>query len=315
MNTSNKIDYSIIIPVYYNEGMLKATMDSLKKEVIEANRDYNCEIIFVDDGSADGSLKELLEIKKSNSDIVKIIKFTRNFGQINAITAGFRFAEGKCVLAISADGQDPPELINDMLKYHFQDNYEVVLCTREGRDESFYRVITSKFFYFLMKSLAFPNMPAGGFDFFLLGKRALDVFLKNQDATPFIQGQILWMGFDTKKIEYKRRERKVGKSKWTFGKKITYLIDGILNYSYFPIRFISVIGLCVATLGFLYAVVVLVSKIVWGNPLKGWAPLMIVILVLCGTQMLMLGIIGEYLWRAFAQVKNRESYVIDRIYE
>jgi len=315
MNTNNKIDYSIIIPVYYNEGMLKNTMDSLKKEVIEVNPNYIGEVIFVDDGSGDGSLKELMEIKSSNPDIVKIIKFTRNFGQVNAIIAGFKSVKGKCVLAISADGQDPPELINDMLKYHFQDDYEVVLCTRKGRDESFYRVITSKFFYFLMKTLAFPNMPVGGFDFFLLGKRALDVFLKNQDATPFIQGQILWMGFDTKKIEYIRRERKVGKSKWTFGKKITYLIDGILNYSYFPIRFISVIGLCVATLGFLYAVVVLVSKIVWGNPLKGWAPLMIVILVLCGTQMLMLGIIGEYLWRAFAQVKNRESYVIDRIYE
>ena len=314
MNTDHKTDYSIIIPVYYNEGMLKNTIDSLKKEVIEANPDYKGEVIFVDDGSGDGSFNELLEIKKSNHDIVKIIKFTRNFGQVNGIIAGFKIANGECVLAISADGQDPPELINDMLKYHFEEKYEVVLCTRTSRDESFYRVITSKFFYFLMKTLAFPNMPVGGFDFFLLGKRALNVFLKNHDATPFIQGQILWMGFDTKKIEYQRRERKIGKSKWTFGKKITYLIDGILNYSYFPIRFISVIGLSVATLGFLYAAVVLISKVVWGNPLKGWAPLMIVILVLCGTQMLMLGIIGEYLWRAFAQVKNRELYVIDEIF-
>ena len=279
MNTDNKMDCSIIIPVYFNEGMLINTMESLKENVINVNN-YTYEIIFV----------------------------------VNAIIAGFEIAKGKCVLAISADGQDPPELINNMLKYHFEEKYDVVLCTRKSRDDSFYRIITSKFFYFLMKSLAFPDMPVGGFDFFLLGRHALNVFLKNQDATPFIQGQILWMGFDTKRIEYKRLSRKIGESKWTFRKKITYLIDGVLNYSYFPIRFISVIGLSVATLGFLYAVVVLISKIVWGNPLKGWAPLMIVILVLCGTQMLMLGIIGEYLWRAFAQVKNRELYVIDKIF-
>jgi dolichol-phosphate mannosyltransferase len=308
------IGYSIVIPVFYNEGSLTPTMDSIYNEVIRQNNDYSCEIIFVDDGSGDGSLLELLKIRSQYPDIVKIIKLTRNFGQGNALLAGFSYARGKCVVAMSADGQDPPALINDMLRAYFIEKYEVVACKREARDESFYRVITSKIFYSLMRKMAFPSLPTGGFDYFLLGRRSLDAFMRNVDKHPFIQGEILWLGFKTKYISYIRQKRAVGKSRWTLGKKITYFLDGLMSYSFAPIRMLSLIGAVIAIVGFIYALIIFLSKIIWDIPVIGWAPPMIVMLVLGGIQILMLGMIGEYLWRTLSQVRNRDFYIIDEVY-
>lgn len=309
------VDYSIVIPVYYNEGSLSLTIASLKSEVIDKNIALRCEIICVDDGSGDGSLAELLRLRKQYPKLVRVVKLTRNFGQVCALMAGFSIVRGRCIVVLSADGQDPPGLVNEMLKAHLDESMEIVICTREGRDESYYRRLTSKLFYWLMRKLSFPNMPGGGFDYLLLGRRALDVLLRNQEAHPFFQGQILWMGFKTKFIKYHRREREVGTSRWTFGKKVTALIDGVMSYSFMPIRFMSVAGVVVALLGFLYAIAIFVGKLVWGNPVPGMALLPILILVLGGFQLLTLGIIGEYLWRTLAQVRNRELYVIDEIYD
>jgi len=308
-------DYTIVIPVYYNAGSLFPTMDALYNEVIKQNGEYSCEVIFVDDGSGDSSLAELLSIRKEYPDIVKIIKLTRNFGQGNALLAGFSYAKGKCVVAISADGQDPPGLINDMLRAFFKENYEVVVCTREARDESFYRVITSKIFYSLMRRIAFPNMPTGGFDYFLMSRRALSIFFRNIDKHPFFQGGILWPGFKTKYISYVRRKRTIGSSRWTRGKKITYFLDGLMSYSFTPIRLISVIGIAIAFAGFIGALALALAKIIWGSPVLGWTSIIVAMLVLGGLQMIMLGIIGEYLWRTLSQVRNRDFYIIDVIYD
>jgi len=163
--------------------------------------------------------------------------------------------------------------------------------------------------------LTFPNMPEGGFDFVLMGEKALKIFLQNIDTAPFFQGQILWMGLTTKYIEYQRNKRTAGISRWTFAKKITYLIDGVLAYSFAPVRFISLLGILLSLLGFFYAVIVFFNKILLGNPVRGWTPLMIVVLVLGGFQMLMLGILGEYQWRVLAQVRNRAMYVIEAVYD
>ncbi len=312
---SPTIDYTVVIPVYFNEGSLATTLADLKTEVFERNPGLTGEVIFVDDGSGDNSLAELLELQRANPHLVRVIKLTRNFGQVNALFAGFERARGRCAIMLSADGQDPASLVSDMLKVHFEERYEIVACAREGRDESLDRVLTSKVFYWLMKRMSFPQMPLGGFDFVLLGRRALDVLLANPEAHPFLQGQILWPGFRTKFLTYRRLERKVGVSRWTFGRKLTYLIDGVLSYSFLPIRLISSIGIVVAFLGFLYAVAIFVIRLVWGLPVQGWAPIMIVVLLMGGLQMLMLGVIGEYIWRTLAQARQRPLYVIDEIYE
>lgn len=309
------VDLSIIIPVYYNEGLVRTTFESLVREVIEYRPEYTYEVILIDDGSGDGSLNELIGIQQDYPDIARVIKLTRNFGQVSALLAGFAHSQGRAIVAISADGQEPPHLINEMLDAHMQEGYQVVLCKREGRDESAYRVYTSKVFYWLIRTLSFSNMPPGGFDFFLLSRRALDVLLENEEVHPFLQGQILWMGFTPKFIAYHRLDRKLGESRWTFGKKLTYLIDGVLGYSYFPMRIMSIAGIGAAVLGFLYALVVFVFGVLVGNPVKGWAPLMIVTLVMGGMQMLMLGIIGEYLWRTLAQARQRAPYIIETIYQ
>jgi dolichol-phosphate mannosyltransferase len=309
------IDCTIVIPVYFNQGSLRRTTACLQNDVLNANPHLRFEIIFVDDGSGDGSLQELLDIRQENPELVRIIKFTRNFGQVSAVMAGFAHAHGQCVVMMSADGQDPAALINDMLAAHLKGDYEIVVCTREGRDESAYRIWTSKIFYKLMRKLSFPNMPEGGFDFVLLGRRPLDVLLRHNEAHLFLQGQMLWTGFPIKFIGYQRRTREVGKSRWTLGKKLTYLIDGVLSYSFLPIRLASLAGFCLALLGFFYAVVVFAARVAWGHPVEGWTPLMIIVLVIGGVQLLMLGMIGEYVWRTLAQVRNRDRYIIDHIYE
>jgi glycosyltransferase involved in cell wall biosynthesis len=309
------VDLSVVIPVYFNEGSLRSTFEKLRDEVFSQKPALRAEVVFVDDGSGDGSFEELQRLRQDFPDTIRVIKLTRNFGQVSALLAGFRKARGKCIVAMSADGQDPVGLINQMLAAHLSEGYEIVVCTREGRDESAYRVLTSRLFYSMMRKLSFANMPAGGFDFVLLGRRALDALLRNREAHPFLQGQILWTGFRTKFIGYRRKEREVGASRWTFGKKLTYLIDGVLSYSFVPIRLMSIAGSVIALLGFIWASIIVLNRYLWGNPIPGWSALMFVVLVLAGIQLLMLGIIGEYLWRTLAQVRNREPYVIDTILE
>lgn len=310
-----QIDCSIVVPVYYNEGSLSHMMESILDEVIKRNPQFSYEIIFVDDGSGDGSMNELIDIWKSNPKMVKVVKLSRNFGQISALMAGFSQAKGKCVIAMCADGQDPASLVNDMLKAYLEEGFEIVVCQRRKRVDSTYRIITSRIFYGLIKKLTFPNLPVGGFDFFLLGERSIEIILRNREQNPFIQGQVLWLGFKTKFIEYERMKRVTGKSRWTFARKLTYLIDAVMSYSFFPIRLMSYTGVMLALMGFLYALIVLFTKLFLGNPIAGWAPLMIVILVVGGFQMVMLGVIGEYLWRVLSQVRKRDLYVIDKIYD
>ncbi len=303
---------SIIIPVYFNAQSIEKTILKIKQEVIEKNKDYTFEIICIDDGSGDNSYQILLEIQKKDKDLVKVIKFTRNFGQVQAIFAGYEASSGACVVNISADLQDPPELMNEMISNFFIQNIPIVIGIRIDRDESFYRKFTSQIFYKLMQKLSFSNMPIGGFDYALLSKEVVKVILANKEANPFWQGQILWSGFPIKFIPYIRRERAEGKSRWTFGKKIKYLIDGVLAYSYFPLRAISVLGGLLFLMGVVYSIII-VFQYYWGNvPFKGWTPIMILILLLFGIVLLMLGIIGEYLWRVLDQVRGRAGYLIEK---
>jgi polyisoprenyl-phosphate glycosyltransferase len=307
-----KIDYSIIIPVYCNEGSLTALYKRILSDVVKQNLSKSYEIIFIDDGSYDNSFEELNQLRQQDIEHIKLIKFTRNFGQGAAITAGYQYASGQCIINISADLQDPPSLINIMLEKYFKEKYEIVICYRESRDETFFRTITSKMFYKTINKLNFQKMPIGGFDFALISHRVKELMTK-PEANPFWQGQILWTGYNIKFIPYKRAKREIGESKWTTSKKIKYLIDGIMAYSYFPLRIMSATGLMTAMLGFLYAVIIFLARIFGSIPIKGFAPLMIITLLLSGTQMLMLGIIGEYLWRVLDQVRNRPQFLIEKI--
>jgi len=311
---SVNVDCSIVIPVYYNEGSLTKTFHALREKVFLAHPQLTFETIFVDDGSGDDSYAELVKLREAHRGLVRIIKLTRNFGQPAARLAGLRASRGRAVVHLTSDGQDPPELIGDMLR-EYQKGSEIVIGNRIGRDEGFWRVMTSRLFYGLMRRLSFPNMPAGGFDYVLVGRRALDVILANQDASPFFQGQVLWSGFRPAFVPYRRNRREIGRSRWTLGKKIKLLIDGVFGYSFLPIRAISLIGLLSALGGFALAAAIVLRKLLHGTTVPGWAGIVIVMLVLGGVQMLMLGVIGEYLWRGLAESRRRDLYVIETIDE
>lgn len=308
-------DYTIVIPVYCNSGSLAATHGQLREKVVERNPQWRGEILFVDDGSTDDSLEQLVAIQGKDPGLVRVIKLTRNFGQLAAILAGYGCARGKCIIAISADLQDPPELINDMLKHHFQDGFHIVIGTRAERKESAYRALTSRLFYGLMRKMITEKLPSGGYDYFLVSDTVKDMILQSNEKNSFMQAQILLLGFEPKFLPYQRKKREVGKSRWSLSKKIKYTIDSILSYSYLPLRLMSLFGIFCALAGFIYAGVVFIAKLSGDVPVKGWAPTMIMILVLSGLQMLMLGIIGEYLWRVLDQVRDRKQFIIEKIYE
>lgn len=306
------VDVSILIPVYFNESSIEKTISTIKKEVIQVNKDLKFEIICVDDGSKDSSFKVLEKLYLSNRSLIKVIKLTRNFGQIYAWLAGYEMSTGKCVINISADLQDPPELMNEMINEFFNKNIEIVIGTRKDRDESYFRKKTSALFYKLIRKLSFQEMPYGGFDYALLSNRVVKIMLNNQEPDYFWQGQILWTGLPVKFIPYSRQARELGKSKWTFAKKIKYLVDGVISYSIYPIRFMSILGLIVFIGGLVYAGIISVLYFTGDIPYKGWAPIMILILLLFGLVFLMLGIIGEYLWRVLEQSRNRQLFIVEK---
>jgi dolichol-phosphate mannosyltransferase len=305
---------SIIIPIYFNEENIPVTYRALLAEVSKFKEKYNYEFIFVDDGSQDKSFEELCKIHRQNPDCIKIVKLTRNFGQVSAIQAGFKFASGEAIIVISADLQDPPELIHKFI-YEWNQGYSIVLAARVGRKDDLLSKLYSKIFYTLMKKYSLSALPTGGFDYFLISRKVRNLILSMREKNSFIQGQILWTGFPTKIIPYQRLERKIGRSRWTTGKKIKYFIDGFVTFSYFPIRFISCFGISVSLLGFLYAGLILILKIIKKIPVEGWTPLMVVILIIGGIQMLSLGIIGEYLWRAYEETRKRPSFIVEKVIE
>lgn len=312
---NKEISCSIVIPVYCNELNVEPTFSKIYEDVIIKNPHLTFEVIFVDDGSYDNSLEKLVKLKNANEGLIKIIKLTRNFGQVNAIYAGYSKARGKCIINISADLQDSPELINEMFRYYYEEKFPIVICTRSDREESFIRRSTSKIFYAAMRKLSFSDMPSGGFDFLLIDFKVKSLLLSNMEANAFWQGQILWTGYKVKFIPYTRQKRELGESKWTFSKKLKYLIDGVLGYSFLPIRLMSILGLLISLSGFLYSIFIVIAKITGNVPFQGWAPLMIIVLLLSGFQMLMLGVIGEYLWRTLDEVRRRQAYVIENFYE
>jgi glycosyltransferase involved in cell wall biosynthesis len=313
--SKNNPDISVIVPVFCNEGELHAFFDEILTTVIQKNSEKLFELVFIDDGSKDNSLKELLEIKSNFPEmIIKIIKFTRNFGQVSALYAGYQVAQGECIINISADLQDPPRLINTMIEAYFNEGFPIVVFYRESREDDIGSKITSSFFYNLIRKLSFSNMPSGGFDFVLLSKPVRDIIIKIDEANPFWQGQILWTGYPVKFLPYSRRKRKIGKSKWSLAKKITYMIDGVTSYSNTPMRFMTYIGALIALFGFIYGFILLIIYFFGNTPFKGWTPIMMLILFFSGIQILMIGIIGEYLWRTLDQVRKRDRYIIEKIY-
>lgn len=304
------MDISIVIPVYYNHGSISITCHKLKKLFQESFPELSYELILVDDGSKDKSYEEMKELKNQFQNLT-LLKLTRNFGQVYATYAGYKIAKGKGILNISADLQEPISLIFDMISSFLLNDAKIIAGQRVGRDESIYRKFTSLFFYQLMKKLNFRQMPLGGFDIALIHSDVKTVLLNLEESDPFWQGQLMWTGYPIKFIPYSRLKREIGRSRWSLSKKVKYLLDGVLGYSYAPIRFFSLLGVITFLLGVLYSFLIVFQYFRGETPFKGWAPIMIVILLFSGLQLVMLGLIGEYVWRNLEQSKKRPFYIIE----
>jgi len=305
---------SIVVPVFNNAPSLPLLLEQFQA-LAAARPEHRFEFVFVDDGSADESCHVLAELVAAEPRAT-LVKLSRNFGSSAAILAGMEQAAGDAVAAIAADLQDPPELIGEMLS-RWQQGRKVVLAARETRDDPWLTSLLADAFYALFRRFAVPTMPGRGFDFFLVDRQVRDLLVGIQENNAYLMGLILWLGFSPDVIPYHRRprEKRFGRSTWTFAKKLKYFIDAFVGFSSAPLRAASATGAVCCTLGFLYAVVIVVRRLGYGADIQGWASLMVVLLFVSGVQMLMLGVLGEYLCRNLAETRRRPRFVRDYVIE
>jgi len=300
---------SVCFAVYQNEGALTILYNRIVKAMESNFPQHSFELLFVNDGSRDNSLKELVGIKEETKDErIKIISFSRNFGQMAAILACWKYAKGDCVINMAADLQDPPEQCVEMIK-EWENGNEVVISYRKSHNTSIFNKATSRAFYKLLLS----SIPPGGFDFALLDRRAMDAVNQNKERNRFYQYDILWVGFNVKFIPYDKVERTIGKSQYNFFKRFGNFMVAFINVSYFPLRIMTFIGFLFAFIGSLYCINIMYAYFVNKVPFAGWAPIMMLLLIIGGLIMVMLGVLGEYVWRVFDEVKGRPIYIVDKI--
>lgn len=303
---------SIVVPVY-NNALSLPDLVSRFQTLASKNASFCFEFVFVDDGSVDNSFSVLVDLLKNESRI-QVIKLSRNFGSNSAIMAGLSKARGDVVAAIAADLQDPPELITNMLD-EWSLGHKVVLAARQSRDDEFLTTFLADAFYLFFRKFAIKTMPKHGFDFFLIDRQVCDLINAIQENNTYLMGLILWLGFTPRVIYYHRqaREKRYGRSMWTFAKKVKYFLDSFVAFSYFPVRAASVIGIVLSIAGLIYAAIVIFLRLTSSFDAAGWASLMIVVLLVSGVQMVMIGILGEYLWRNLDETRKRPRFIIDSI--
>lgn len=303
------IEISVIAPVLNEEQNVYELYNRLSAVLKKICSSY--EIILVDDGSSDNTLFAIEKIASEDSS-VKYISFSRNFGHQVALFAGMEKCSGEKIVLIDGDLQDPPEII-EILFNKLKEGYNIVYAKRNARKgESFLKKATAKFFYRILRKITSVNIPVDTGDFRIMDRKVCTELLKMKEHNKFLRGQIAWLGFKESFIEYKREERKNGKSNFSYGKMMSFAIDGITGFSNFPLRFARMSGMIVSFLAFLFIIYVLIAKLVWGHTITGWASIMVTVLFLGGIQLLSIGIIGEYISRINDSVRNRQLYIIDK---
>lgn len=305
---------SVIIPCYYNELNIPSTAAELIANEPNFPAGTEFEYVMVDDGSGDNTMSALRTFKKSYPDKVKIVKLSGNFGSYNAILAGMKHASGDCNVIISADLQDPVELMPRMFE-HWSKGIKLVIGNRKDRKDPFFSKLFAKTFQFLIKKYALPGLPEGGFDYVLFDRQLKDNVLSMDEKNSNSLYLLIWMKYDYVCIPYSRKERKAGKSRWTFKKKLKLFIDSFVAFSFLPVRLISVAGISLGIAAILYAFYIIWNKFSGNIQVEGWSTMMIVFLFVSSFQMISLGILGEYLWRTLDAGRKRPNYVVDEVIE
>lgn len=299
---------SVVIPVYNEEEVLQASYARLS-HVADGEPGFRWEFIFVDDASTDRSFEILKRLAASDTR-VRVIRLSRNFGSHQAIMAGLSHTSGDLAVNLSADLQDPPEVIPAMVRVVRERGAEIVWAVREAREDPWHKVLFARLFYLLMRAIALKDTPPTGADIVLITRKVIDVIVAMREKNISLFSLILWSGFTQTSIPYQRERRQAGSSKWTVSKRTKMAIDSVVSFSYFPIRFISGSGIVISAIGFLYAAYVVINALVLQTTAPGYASLMVAIIVLSGFQLLMLGIVAEYLWRTLSEIQRRPSFII-----
>ncbi|HWJ91346.1 MAG TPA: glycosyltransferase family 2 protein [Flavisolibacter sp.] len=303
---------SIIIPCYYNEENIPVTSKRLLENEANFPADVSFEYVMIDDGSKDGTYEAIKAFQAANPGKVVLVKLASNFGSYNAILAGMEQASGDCNTVISCDLQDPPELIAKMYA-HWSSGIKLVIANRQDREDDFPSSLFSKFFHSLTRRLALKSLPKGGFDFVLFDRALKDEVVRMKEKNTNTLFLLLWLGYDFVTIPYKRAKREVGKSRWTFSKKLKLFIDSFVAFSFFPIRLISVVGLLLGCVSLLYGIYILISKLMGGIEVQGWTSMMVVFLFVSSFQTIALGIIGEYVWRTLDASRKRPVFIVEEV--
>ncbi len=300
---------SIVVPVYYNADTLELLYEDMRKKILDKLGDY--EIVFVDDGSGDDSW-EVMNALRARDERIRCIKLSKNYGEHAALLAGLSACTGDCAVTKQADLQEDSSIILEMYESWKKGN-KVVLAIRKERKENRLKVFFANLYYMLIRRMVNKNMPAGGCDCYLVDRKVIEVLERLDEKNSSLTLQVMWVGFRTDMIYFVRQDREVGKSRWTLSKKIKLVADSVFSFTYLPLRIMMGLGALFDIASVILLISVLVEKFTVGTPIQGWASIMCVLLFGFGILMLMLGIIGEYIWRALDAARNRPTYIIDEI--
>lgn len=297
---------SVVIPVHNEEKNIEPLLARLKPVV----KNYSHELLFIDDGSTDQTL-ELLKQEAKNNPHLKILAFNRNFGHQTALACGYEHARGDCVITIDADLQDPPEIIEQMIKA-WQSGYDIVYAKRKTRKDSFFKKITAFFFYRFLNFLSDTPIPTDVGDFRLQDRKVNQYLVKLPEHSKFLRGLVAWGGFKEKYIEMNRQERYSGSTHYTFAKMLNFALDGIISFSTKPLRIATYMGFFTSFIGVLGIVYALLQRFFLPHEywVTGWTALFVAVLFLGGTQLITIGIIGEYIGKIYRETQNRPQYLL-----
>lgn len=300
---------SILVPAYNEEEVLYMLFERLSK-LMNSIKQYDFEILFVNDGSKDKTFSIMKELREKDKRIC-YLNLSRNFGKETAMIAGLDYIKGDCVIIIDADLQDPPELIPDMLEF-WEKGYDDVYAKRKSRKgETWLKKFTSKMYYKTLQSVTKIEIQKDTGDFRLLDRRCVEALKQLRESERYTKGLYSWIGYKKREILYDRDPRAAGKTKWNYGKLINLSIDGLTSFTTAPLRWSAITGIIISLIAFIYMLLIIFRTIIWGTDVAGYASTMVVILFLGGIQLIFLGVIGEYLGRAFYESKGRPLYFID----
>ena len=298
------IELSVVVPVYNEEKNIEMLFNRIKENIPVSN----WELIFVNDGSADNTLPLVIGLSHQYKQ-VKYIDFSRNFGHQHAISAGIENATGEYIIVMDGDGQDPPELIPELLE-KAKSGFEVVYAKRKKRQgEGFLKKFTAKVFYRILRNITSIEIPVDTGDFRIIHRKIQAILKQMPEQHKYIRGQISWIGFNQTFIEYDRAERIHGTTKFTYKKMIQFALDGISSFSTWPLKIATLMGFGVSFICFIVILYTVYQKL-FGFTVTGWTSMQISILFLGGIQLIGIGILGEYLGRVNENVKNRPHYIV-----